>query len=266
MYIGLLQLSLFIFGLIIGSFLNVVILRLPKGLSLNGRSVCPHCHHQLSAADLTPLFSYLFLRGKCRYCKKPISPRYAVIEGITGVLFVGVSYFVHVQTALSVLELLRLLIIVSCAIVVFVVDLETYLILDSVSIVVSVLLIVVLAVHDTMTHSTLPHGMLLNGILGAFVGVLFLGSIWFFSKGKWMGFGDVKFMVPFGLALGFPLVLVGIFCASIIGSLVAIPLLVSGFKKLSSRVPFGVFLSVSMVCTALFGNAVWQWYMHVLGF
>lgn len=259
---------LFFFGLIVGSFLNVVILRLPAGERLSGRSHCPHCKATLTALDLVPVVSFLFLRGRCRHCRAPISPRYPALELITGLLFALMAFLsgAFVGTLPQLFELVLLCVVVSLAIVVFVIDLEHYLILDSIVLTVSLLLILILAGIDIAAPGwSTGTSRLLSGLWGALAATLFLGLIWLVSKGKWMGLGDVKFMVPFGLALGFPESLVGVFLAFFLGSFVAIPLLAFRVKTLKARLPFGTFLSVSMLLTFVFGSRILDWYLGIIG-
>jgi len=122
----------FLFGLILGSFLNCVIYRLAPhqnfGGGLGGRSFCPHCKHTLSWQDLIPVFSFIFLKGKCRYCKKPISWQYPLIELVTGILFILVLYHTAYNIPYTIYEL-----IIACfLIIIFVYDLKHYIIPDSV--------------------------------------------------------------------------------------------------------------------------------------
>lgn len=256
----------FILGLIVGSFLNVVVLRLPKHKSILGRSQCPHCHYQLQPKDLVPVFSYLFLRGRCRNCRAVISPRYILIELCTGLLFAGAFWFYGAPLSASdYITLLYMLVSISIAVVVFVIDLEHYLILDKVVIASSVCLLVLLVLHDTLDFQGFLDSATFSGLLGALIGVVLIGGIWFFTRGRAMGFGDVKYMIPFGLSLGFPNVIVGLFLAFTLGALAALPLLFLGNKTLKSKVPFGTFLSVSLVITQFFGSFIVTWYLSLTG-
>ncbi len=259
---------LFIFGIVIGSFLNVVILRLPKGITLTGRSYCPHCHRTLTSLELIPVVSYIWLHGKCRACSKKISPRYIILELTAGVLFLFVGLFLGYPTGIGeVLELVRFLVIVSMAIVVFVVDFEHFLILDKVTFPISVVLLLLLLAQDLITFSSnFLSGATISGIYGLLAGLVFFGAIWFFSKGKWMGFGDVKFMIPFGLSLGYPYALVGIIFAFLLGSVVSLPLVLLGNKKLQSRIPFGTFLAASLILSLFYADTLLNWYLGLIGF
>jgi prepilin signal peptidase PulO-like enzyme (type II secretory pathway) len=254
---------LFVFGLIVGSFLNVVVLRLPRGERLTGRSHCARCNRELRALDLVPVLSFLWLRGRCRYCNARISFRYPLLELVTAFLFtiVGLTIGQSVATSAGVFHILFACVVVSLAIAVFVVDLEYYLILDTVVVAASIILLAMLTIMSVVFQTD----SVINGVWGAGACVAFLGCIWLVSKGTWMGLGDVKFMVPFGLALGFPGALVGLFLAFILGSIAAIPLLTLGRRSLKTRVPFGTFLSVSLLITFVFGKQILDWYLWFIG-
>ncbi len=249
---------LFIFGTAIGSFLNVLTARLPKGESLGGRSHCPHCGHQLVAKDLVPVLSYLSLRGKCRYCHSAVSPRYMVIELATGSLFALCGVFFTLPTGdMSALLLARALFIVAVAVTVFVIDLERYEILDSILLVsCAVVFILNVAVPGLLVPS-------LFAALGAFVffGLLYLTG----GRGKLIGFGDVKLGIFLGLATPGLAVAANIFLAYLIGAACAIPLLALGKKSLKSAVPFGTFLAASTVVTLYVGPQLVAWYLHLIG-
>lgn len=265
----LLTIAAFIFGTLIGSFLNVVIWRLPREQSLGGRSQCPHCGYSLRARNLIPIFSYLGQRRRCANCKKPISPRYLIIEIVTGLLFALAAYHLPLATThiASALTLLRLLFIIAVLIVVFVIDLEHYLILDAVVLPASLVVLVLNIVIDVAAHQSL---LSLTSHTGAgLVAVLSAGGffyiIWRVSKGRWMGFGDVKLNLFLGLALGLPGIAVGLFLAFMSGAVVGIALIVAQLKQLQSRVPFGTFLSFGALLALFYGPALAAWYARLIG-
>ena len=247
---------LFVFGTAIGSFLNVVILRLPAGETLGGRSHCPNCHHQLAAADLVPVLSYALLGGKCRYCHHKISPRYAAIELATGVLFVATAAFFPVKDGTSAVVLLRALVIVSTLVPIFVIDLEHYVILDK------ILLVSGCAV--LLLNLATP-GAFVPSLIAATGALAFFWTLYAIGNGKFLGLGDVKLGLFLGLATPGALVAVNIFLAYLIGAAVAIPLLASGKKKLASEVPFGTFLAISTVVTLYVGPQLLAWYIRLVG-
>jgi leader peptidase (prepilin peptidase)/N-methyltransferase len=259
--------ALFIFGLIIGSFLNVVILRLPKEHSLSGRSVCPHCGHMLESEDLVPLFSYLFLKGRCRYCKSKISPRYFIIELLTGLLFLFTGLCFFPVSSLGWAILLRALFVVAILIPVFVVDLEHYLILDKVLLFGDIGILGFNLILDLLQKNfSLPTSYLISGLIAAAAIFILFFALWLFSKGRALGFGDVKLVAFLGLALGWPQIWVGLFLSVVMGGMAGTVLLISGKKTLKSRVPFGTFLSLGAFLALFFGNFLLHWYLALLGF
>jgi leader peptidase (prepilin peptidase)/N-methyltransferase len=208
----------FYFGCIIGSFLNVVILRLPKNLSLNGRSYCFFCKHELEPEDLVPLFSFLALFGKCRYCKKQISKRYFFIETLTGILFAFAYWFLKPMDVWGFVTLGTYFAAISAFICVFVIDFEHFLILDTVLLFGSVLFLIFLLLGYALAPQALFwHKLIFENILGLLFVPLPFFIIWFYSKGEWMGFGDVKFCLFLGLVLGLKIAFLSLFLAFILG-------------------------------------------------
>ena len=258
----------FIFGAIIGSFLNVLILRLPREESVNGRSHCMHCRHPLAPKDLVPFFSYLFLGGKCAYCNKKISPRYFIIEGVTGLLFALVFYkfdLFLVQSTALYLDFLRAIFITSVLILVFMIDLEHFLILDKIIYPATIVLFLFSSVIDFVAQTSLYDSSALRGLIAAFGLFAFFGTLYLISNGRWIGFGDVKFTFFLGLATPFPIILPNIFLSFMFGSVVGIFLIAFRKRHLASRVPFGVFLSTSTMVTLLWGQQIWQSYLNLIG-
>ena len=260
-------LATFLFGLIVGSFLNVLILRLPKNLSIGGRSHCQNCNLDLTWRDLFPVFSYLFLRGKCRQCKQKISSRYVLIELITGILFALTWFIVQPQDLTTWILLFRNWLIVSVLITVFVIDLEHYLILDKIVFPATLVVVFLNIALDYFNSSSFVdiNSFTLGGVLSALLGASIFFSLWFFSKGKWMGFGDVKFMLFLGMALGFPDFFVSLFLAFVLGGIVGIMLIVSGKKAMQSQLPFGTFLSLASLLALFYGKNMLAWYLSFLG-
>lgn len=265
--LSLLVIYAFVLGAIIGSFLNVVILRLPSEEKLGGRSHCVFCWHGLKAWDLFPLFSYLFLRGKCRYCQKRISPRYFVIELVTAILF-SLSVLVLQPTSFfGYLILVRALVAVSALVVVFMIDWEHFLIFDNVVFASSGVVLAINFLLDLVSKTPLfgLKSFFVSGIIGALAGALPFFLIWWFSKGQWMGFGDVKLALFIGVVLGFPGIFTGLFISVILGGLVSAFLLIFTKNTLKSRLPFGTFLSVGTLVALFFGPQLLRWYLDILG-
>jgi len=253
----IIYLIVFIFGTFIGSFLNCVIYRIENNLSfLKGRSFCPHCKHKLGFFDLFPIFSFIFLKAKCRYCGKKISIQYPLIEIITGLLFLLI--FVYFQ--FSTINFLYLLIVSSLLLILFVYDLKHYIIPDKV---------IYLLIGITFFYQLIYNFQVINFnfwpfLFSAFGAAGFFFLIWFFSKGKCMGFGDVNLTFFMGLFLGWPNILVALFSAFFIGAIIGIGLIVSGKKKLKSQVPFGPFLITGTFLALFWGQNLINWYLDFL--
>jgi prepilin signal peptidase PulO-like enzyme (type II secretory pathway) len=258
----------FYFGCILGSFLNVVVLRLPKEESLSGRSHCNHCQHELNWLDLFPLFSFIFLGGKCRYCGRRFSVRYFVFEVVAGAFFALAFWLINPAGLIGYLLLAKAWIVISAALVVFMIDLEHFLIFDSVLLSAGLPVLAINLILDYLNKnlSWSIYSLSLGGLFagGLFAGVFYL--LWLFSKGKWIGFGDVKLMLFLGLALGWPNTAAAWLLAYFLGTAFALPLLISGKKQLTSRLPFGCFLSLSAIITLFYGTALVNWYLRLMGF
>lgn len=255
----------FLFGLIIGSFLNVVILRLPNGQKLSGRSVCPKCRYTLTVWDLVPVFSFIGLRGKCRNCRAKISFRYVVIELLTALGFAWAMWFASPVTGQAWLLFSLLALVVAVGIVTFVIDLEHYLILDTVTGFGVMVAIILQVISDIASHGGVFQwpSHTLTALLGMVVGVVPFWLLWFISRGKWLGFGDVKYAAFLGATLGYPLVVLGELFAFWAGAVFAIPLLLLGKRRLGSRVPFGTFLVVGQVLALVWGERLLRWYTQL---
>lgn len=259
---------IFIFGIIIGSFLNVVILRLPREQALTGRSHCVNCGHVLAAWELVPLFSYLLLRGQCRKCGKKISPRYFIIEAVTALLFV-LGYVAIVPTTVVLwVKLLEWLLLAAVGLVVFVIDLEHYLIFDVIIFPALIIVLVLSLTSDLAAGTSLISwsSHVANSLLGAVAGSLPFFLVWWLSGGKWMGFGDIKLMLLIGAATGLTLVPVAVMLAVFGGGLFSVGLLLFTKKTLKSQVPFGTFLTAAMLVTLLWGPNLLHWYLALLGY
>src|SRR5258708_3882073 len=188
----------FIFGAVIGSFLNVLILRLPKAKSIGGRSRCVNCGHELNVFDLVPIASYIFLGRKCRYCQKPISKRYILIEIATGLLFAANFYFLMSGAAslnlLNHLALLRYDFICAFLVVIFAIDFEHSLILNRFLLPTTLILFGLNLLQDFYAKSGMQNSLAWHGLISGLAVFLFFGALYRFPpKGKYMGDGDMKF-------------------------------------------------------------------------
>jgi len=262
----------FLFGLVIGSFLNAVIYRLEANDSVfHGRSYCPKCKHTLSWHDLIPVVSFLFLRGTCRYCKGKISIQYPFVELATALVFVAIvnAEFLHVL----ILEILYVFVIASLLIVLFVYDLKHYMLPDKI-LIPAIFLAVghqigVFCVEywSLIQNGTFEIGVLsqlANPFLAALGAVAFFFAIFAVSGGRAMGFGDVKLAGFMGLFLGWPNIMVALFAAFSVGAIVGLYLIFSKKKEMKSEVPFGPFLIGGTACAFFFGNAVVDWYLRLV--
>lgn len=249
---------IFVFGTIIGSFLNAVIWRLRTGETfLRGRSYCPVCRHVLGVMDLVPLLSYLVLLGRCRYCRKGISPRYPTIEAATGLLFLAFA----LQTGArygdvfgwpAVLELLRNWYFVSVLMIIFVYDLRYMLILRKVT---APAIALALAAN-------LALGVAWQGLaIGCLIGWGFFMLQILVSKGRWVGGGDVWLGLLLGAMLGWPMVAIALFVAYVAGAVVGTLLLLCRKVGWKSQIPFGTFLAASSLVTLLAGDSLLAWYL-----
>lgn len=255
-----------ILGTVIGSFLNVVIWRLPRGEDIFGRSVCPHCKNKLKPSYLVPVLSYVFLRGRCGFCRKPVSLRYPIIEISTGLLFLIFGLQNNLLGTLDYILLIRALFVVSTMMVVFVVDLEHFLILDKVVLPAVFVVVVFNVLSDWVSGGSIF--MFSSMTLGGLFSAVFLSGLsfllWWVSDGRLIGFGDVKFLFLMGLILGFPLGFLGFFISVWIGTIVSLVLIVLGKQHRKSLVPFGTYLSAGVLITMLYGEEFMKWYFALL--
>lgn len=254
-----------ILGACVGSFLNVVSLRLPANQSLKGRSHCTNCKKQLKPLELIPIFSYLLLRAKCLGCQAKIHWRYMAGEFITCAIFALAWHKIQPENILEYTELIKIWLTTSMAIVVFIIDLDHYLILDKVIITSSMGLLLLNLFLDALSGNLFSwNSYTVSGLVSALVLSAVLGGLWQFSKGRWLGLGDVKFMLPFGLAATGPLGLLALGLSSIIGALTGLSLILMRKAKMNSRLPFGVFLSTGLIITILWGQEIWSAYTRML--
>ena len=255
-------------GVAVGSFLNVCIDRLPAGKSfVYPPSHCDACKRRLAPIDLVPVFSYLWLRGRCRYCRALIPRRVMLLELGTGLLFAGLYLYYGLDVEFAVT-----LFYCSVFIAIGVIDLEHGLILNKIVYPVAVvaLLLDIFLPQPGILDFLLPQPAVLAALIGGVNGLV-SGAIGFtlllipaliFRGG--MGFGDIKMAALIGLAFGFPLVLVSLFLGIVLGGLVALVLLLLKIKKRKEAVPFGSFLAVASVVTLIWGNDLLGWYLGLL--
>lgn len=228
--------------------MNAVIYRLHEKKSfLRGRSFCPACRHVLKLLDLVPVFSFVFLKKRCRYCRRPISWQYPLVE----LAAAGAFALLYWQFGLSA-EFFVYSLYVCFLIIIFVYDLRYYLILDKVSLTGA-------AVALILSFFALKIS-LMSLLWGALFGAGFFLLQFVVSRGKWIGGGDIRLGLLMGLMLGWPNILAALFIAYALGSVVGVGLILSGRKKWQSRVPFGTFLSLAAFLTFVFGEAIISFY------
>ena len=244
-----LNIVVFIYGLLIGSFLNVLIYRIPKKENIAVvRSHCMKCNYQLKWYDLVPLFSWLFLRGKCRKCGEKISIQYPLIEATNGLLYLLVFY----KFGLSIESLLYCLLF-SALLALSVIDFRTYEIPVGFNYFILILGLVRL-VTDYVNWS--------NYVIGFLAVSTFLFIIIIVSKGRAMGGGDMKLMATCGLLIGWKLIILAFLLGCILGSIIhIIRMRVSGEDHVLAMGPY---LSMGVALAVLFGNQWINWYLLVV--
>lgn len=235
----MMEVLFFTLGLFIGSFLNVLSDRLPKDEDVFwGRSHCDHCKKKLRPLDLIPVLSYIFLRAKCRYCHKKISIKYPAVELSTGLGFVYIYSY-----SSSPISLIFLLLLFSIFVVIFMSDLQ-YLIIPNTVVFPGVILVL-------LYKLIYFHGSLIPNIIAGFGAFLFLYFLYLITRGRGMGFGDVKFSLIMGILLGFPEIVIAFYIAFLTGAFVSFILLLLGRVHFGQQIPFGPFLVLSTIITYL---------------
>ena len=248
-------LIIFFIGLGFGSFASVIIHRLhtkEKGIWW-GRSKCPHCSHKLSTVDLIPLFGFLINQFKCRYCKERIPFRYPLLEIVMGIGFLATTILVGFGSPLL---------------------LAYYLLLAFIFVVISFYDILFQEIPDKISIPTI----ILTGLVGYFghlhtfsslfvgflVPVLFFGTLFLASNGRWLGGGDVRLGAIMGFVLGWPIVLIGLFWGYLLGSIYSAIGLITKKLTRKSPIPFGPFLLLGTYIAMFWGRDMLNWYLGLL--
>ena len=247
----ILYIIIFLYGIVIGSFLNVCIYRLPEKENIvKVRSHCMNCGYQLKWYDLVPLFSYLFLGGKCRKCKQKISVQYPAVELLNGVMYcmVFAEYGLSMETLLYAL-------LISALIVLSVIDFRTFEIPVGINV-----FILALGLIRMITN----YADWLNYAIGFFLVSGFLYLVYVITKGRGIGGGDIKLMAVCGLLLGWKLILLSFVLGCIIGSV--IHLLRMKISGQGHVLAFGPYLSIGVILSVFVGNQLIAWYSSYLGF
>lgn len=246
------------FGLIFGSFANVAIHRIPKGMSLfRPGSHCPHCKQKIKWHDNLPLISYLILRGRCRHCQKKISFRYVFLEGLTGILWLA-SYLAFGLTPLAIISCFVLLAFIILAMI----DIDTFEIPDGINIFLALLGVISMFVAPIKgDFLTVDYKSRLFSLLSSLLLLLLFYVSGRLSKKELIGGGDLKLLIAAGLFLGWELQLLGLVFASLIGVLVEIPYRLLSKKSLKARLPFGPYLAMGFSLALFFGLRFLEWYL-----
>ena len=239
-------------GLMLGSFMNVCIYRLPRGLSpVRPRSGCPNCGHMLAWYENVPVVSYLVLRGRCRKCRVAISPMYPIIEAITGAVFLA-AYLWYGPSALLIVRLA----FAWAMIALFVIDYQHQILPN---------IITIPGIVIGILSNILAGPGWIASIIGAAVGA---GSLYAIAEiyyrvrhEEGLGMGDVKMLGMIGAFLGWKLVLLTLVISSFLGSIVGVFVLVSRKESLKYAMPFGTFLAVGALVASVVGDAILDWYL-----
>lgn len=270
MLTGLLLISalLFVMGLVIGSFLNVVIYRMVNNDSpLRGRSYCDSCKKPIAWYDNIPLISFVLLKSKCRHCGNPIPWTYPAVEFLTGALFVwwyfiGSTFFRLSSKPFLVIQPMFWLFVGILLVMIFFTDLMYYIIPDSAVFLMTVLTFVY---RLFLTNQGVMMGRDFQlALASAIMASMFFLALFLLTRGKGMGFGDVKLAFPLGLLLGWPNTLVAVFLSFILGAVAGLVAMSIGKKKLKSQIPFGPFLVLGTFIALLWGNDLVTMYLSLM--
>jgi len=252
-----------IIGLVAGSFINVVILRLHAGKDFTrGRSSCPKCGHVLSPLELVPVLSWLALRGRCKACGQRISVQYPLVELLTAILF-ALAYLTHpFGTYGELLQLILWLYVLGSLVVLAVYDLRWSLLPDKV-----LLPLIIPAVAILLGEVLIAHAAWVA--IGPVVAAVAFGGAFYLlaavSKGRWMGGGDIKLAFVMGLLLGLKETALAMLIAFVSAALIGVALIALGRKTRRDLIPFGPFLIAGTIIAYLFGSSIITWYGAQLG-
>lgn len=240
----------FLFGLIFGSFFNVVGLRVPEKISfVRGNSHCPECHHRLSWHELVPVLSFCWQKGKCRHCQIPIAVLYPIMELLTGILFA----YNYVQIGFSI-ELIVALLLVSMLVMVSVADIAYMVIPNKI-------LLFFLPLFG-LCRIISPLDPWYDALIGAAVGYILIALIILMSNGG-MGAGDMKLFFVLGLVLGWKNVLLTFFLAALLGAIIGMVLKRLQRVKAKQQIPFGPYIAVSGLIAYFHGDELIALYISL---
>jgi prepilin signal peptidase PulO-like enzyme (type II secretory pathway) len=249
---------LFVFGLILGSYLNSWMWRVHEGKYVFlGRSMCVHCSRELTWWENVPLFSYLYLKGKCRSCEKPIPSSYFFVElAMAFLLAITASKYIFSNSVIIPLQVFRDLLFVGILVEIFVYDLKHQLILPGV--------IWLGTIAGAVINIFYLHQSWVSLAIGAVIGGGFFLAQYVVSKGRWIGGGDVRFGVMMGVWLGWQGTLLALFIAYTTGATISVWLLAKKKKGMNSAIPFGTFLAFGTYVGLMWGEGIIRWYIGLL--
>lgn len=259
----------FIFGLIVGSFINVVVYRLKVAESFAvGRSKCPHCKGIIRWYDNIPLLSFIILKFHCRNCRKKISFQYPLVEFFTGVIFaiIGAKYFNIGDTAAWTLTVYYLG-AVSALIAIFVYD---FLYMEIPGLVLwpavgwAIAFNLLLDLNGTEFGNNIWSSLTFSGALAAFAAFIFFFLMVAVSREKWMGMGDAYLVILLGLISGWPQIILALMLAFSSGAIFGIILIIAKKKKMGSQVPFAPFLVLGTLISLFFYSGIINWYFSLM--
>lgn len=256
----MITLLIFILGLCFGSFVNAWVWRTKSGHSIvTGRSMCPHCKHQLAWYDNLPLVSYLVLQAKCRYCHKAISAQYPLVELGTGLLFAALYWHFVPNNGVGWLVLASWCLVSVFMMAAFVYDLHYMQLPDRFMLPAITMALVLMGVNIYLLGwSAVVPQIIATTIFGG----LYFG-LWFLSGGKFLGDGDIRLAIAMGLLLLVPQLLVAVFTAYLVGALVGVGLIATKAKKRTDPIAFGPFLIIGLYVGLLFGTQISNWYLSL---
>lgn len=259
----------FIFGIIFGSFFNVIVYRAGQDDETwtKGASHCENCNHSLAWYDNIPLLSYLLLKGKCRYCGSKISVIHPLVELATGLVFVfsaylALNFFLLPASPLlsyRFLSLILSIVVNSILWLILLIDLKYMLIPDQL-----VAALLFLALFWQYVNFSMGRTAVLHSLISSISFLMFFLILWLITKRKGMGLGDIKLIAPLTFLVGYPRSIVGVFFAFIIGGIWGIILLLVGRKKWGQVLPFGPFLIVGAWIALAWGQSIWQAYWQLI--
>ncbi|MDP1538755.1 MAG: prepilin peptidase [bacterium] len=293
-----LYLVLFILGLAVGSFINVISLRYQPGNRLldkkiiGGRSRCPICHKNLVWYELIPVLNFFWQKGKCRHCGHRLSLQYPLVEILSGLIFVSIPWYLInfyqvIQLILRGEQMIWYYWLTLIWVLIFllflllsIIDLRHSIIPNSINSSLAILGLILIIFNgyydkfDALKGSFLGYysaifglreNIWLNHLFAALLGMVIFGLIIFLSRGRAMGLGDLKLVGALGLIFGWPDILMVLLLAFIIGALVSIVFMIAKKKKMKDMIPFGPFLVIGSSLTFLFGYQIIDWYFKIFG-